>query len=99
MHNDEQFVSQALWSGARGSRLKHAMDSELFEVLGTVLRGERYIPPTIDMEKVETQDEKDSELTAREREMLQLVSDGQRHKTSQTSSISVTIGPRVIVRT
>lgn len=76
MHNDEQFVAQALRSGARGYLLKHAMDAELFEALGMVLRGERYVTPAIDMGRVATQDQDETELTAREREVLQLVSDG-----------------------
>ncbi len=76
MHNDEQFVAQTLRAGARGYLLKQALDTELFEALGTVLRGERYVTPAIDMARVATQEEKESELTAREREVLQLVSDG-----------------------
>ena len=85
MHNDEQFVAQALRSGARGYLLKHALDSELFEALSMVLRGERYVTPAIDMARVATQDEKESELTAREREVLQLVSDG--HTTQAVADI------------
>jgi DNA-binding NarL/FixJ family response regulator len=76
MHNDEQFVSQALRAGARGYLLKHAMDTELFEALGTVLRGGRYVTPAIDMALVSTQEQDETELTSREREVLQLVSDG-----------------------
>jgi len=85
MHNDEQFVAQALRSGARGYLLKHAMDNELFEALATVLRGERYVTPTIDMARVGAQDQGDTELTAREREVLQLVSDG--HTTQAVADI------------
>jgi len=85
MHNDEQFVAQALRAGARGYLLKHALDSELFEAMALVLRGERYVTPAIDMARVATQDEKESELTAREREVLQLVSDG--HTTQAVADI------------
>jgi DNA-binding NarL/FixJ family response regulator len=85
MHNDEQFVAQALRSGARGYLLKHAMDTELFETLATVIRGERYVTPTINMARVGAQDQKESELTAREREVLQLVSDG--HTTQAVADI------------
>ena len=85
MHSDEQFVAQALRSGARGYLLKQAMDAELFETLGKVLRGERYVTPAIDMARVATQDERESELTAREREVLQLVSDG--HTTQAVADI------------
>lgn len=76
MHNDEQFVSQSLRAGARGYLLKHCLDTELFEALAWVLRGERYVTPAIDLTRVSTRGEEGPELTVREREVLQLVSDG-----------------------
>jgi DNA-binding NarL/FixJ family response regulator len=85
MHNDEQFVAQALRSGARGYLLKHSMDTELFEALGMVLKGERYVTPTIDMGRVQAQEQDEIELTSREREVLQLVSDG--HTTQAVANI------------
>jgi DNA-binding NarL/FixJ family response regulator len=85
MHSDEQFVAQALRFGARGYLLKQGMDTELYEALAAVLRGERYVTPSIDRARVATQDEKETELTAREREVLQLVSDG--HTTQAVADI------------
>ena len=95
MHNDEQFVAQALRSGARGYLLKHAMDDELFVALGLVLKGERYVTPAIDMGLVQAQDREETELTGREREVLQLVSDG--HTTQAVADI-LNISPHTVTR-
>jgi DNA-binding NarL/FixJ family response regulator len=76
MHDDEQFVGQALRAGARGYLLKRGPESELFDALALVLRGERYVTPAIDMARVAAQESGELELTAREREVLQLISDG-----------------------
>jgi DNA-binding NarL/FixJ family response regulator len=88
-------VAQALRSGARGYLLKHALDTELFEALGMVLRGERYVTPAIDMARVITQEQDESELTAREREVLQLVSDGH---TTQTVADMLNISHHTVTR-
>jgi two-component system, NarL family, response regulator NreC len=95
MHNDEQFVAQTLRSGARGYLLKHAMDNELFEALGTVLKGKRYVTPAIDMARVEAQEQDETELTAREREVLQLVADG--HTTQAVADI-LNLSPHTVTR-
>ncbi len=95
MHNDEQFVAQTLRAGARGYLLKHAMDDELFEALGMVLKGERYVTPTIDMARVKAQDRERTELTPREREVLQLVADG--HTTQAVADI-LNVSPHTVTR-
>jgi DNA-binding NarL/FixJ family response regulator len=95
MHSDEQFVAQALRNGARGYLLKHAMDAELFEALGMVLKGERYVTPAIDMGRVQARDGDDTALTSREREVLQLVSDG--HTTQAVADI-LKISPHTVTR-
>ncbi len=81
MHSEEQLVAQALRAGAFGYLLKQGIEAELYEALGTVLRGGRYVTPSIDMAKVALAErsglERDAaELTGREREVLQLVADG-----------------------
>jgi len=95
MHDDEQFVAQALRGGARGYLLKHAMDDELFQALETLVRGGRYVSSSIDMSRVQEHDMTQLDLTAREREVLQLIVDG--HTTQQVADILV-ISPHTATR-
>lgn len=95
MHDDEQFVAQALHGGARGYLLKHAMDDELFQALETIARGGRYVSSSIDMSRVEEHDVTQLDLTAREREVLQLIVDG--HTTQEVADI-LTISPHTATR-
>lgn len=76
MYDDGQFVAQALRWGARGYLLKDAMDDELFRALETVVKGERYVSRAIDLSRSEGLALTSTELTAREREVLQLIVDG-----------------------
>lgn len=95
MHDDEQFVAQALRDGARGYLLKHAMDDELFQALETIARGGRYVSSSIDMSRVEERHLTQLDLTAREREVLQLIVDG--HTTQEVADI-LTISPHTATR-
>lgn len=95
MHDDEQFVAQALRGGARGYLLKHAMDDELFQALETIVRGGRYVSSSIDMSRVQEHDMTQLDLTAREREVLQLIVDG--HTTQQVADI-LSISPHTATR-
>jgi len=95
MYDDAQFVAQALADGADGYLLKHAMDDELFQALEAVLRGERYVSRSIDMEHVEALETAHSQLTAREREVLQLIADG--HTTQGVAEL-LAISPHTATR-
>lgn len=95
MYDDEQFVGQALRDGARGYILKHAMDEELFSALDAVLRGEQYVSSQIDMDKVDEQCACETELTDREREVLQLIVDG---LTTQQVADQLSISPHTATR-
>ena len=95
MYDDEQFVAQALHDGARGYILKHAMDDELFHALDAITRGGRYISSAISPEAVEQQLTDQSDLTTREREVLQLIVDG--HTTNQVADI-LSISPHTVTR-
>jgi len=90
MYNDEQFVAQTLKDGARGYILKNAMDEELFLALETVLRGGRYVSPSINMRDVFACELESSDLTVREREVLQLIVEG--HTTQEVAEM-LTISP------
>ncbi|HXU33063.1 MAG TPA: response regulator transcription factor [Thermoanaerobaculia bacterium] len=85
MYDDAQFVAQALADGADGYLLKHAMDDELFSALEAVLAGQRYVSRSIDFAHVEALETARSSLTAREREVLQLIADG--HTTQHVAEI------------
>jgi DNA-binding NarL/FixJ family response regulator len=90
MYNDEQFVAQTLKDGARGYILKNAMDGELFQALETVLRGNRYVSPSIDITNVHSRELEPLDLTVREREVLQLIVEG--HTTLEIADM-LTISP------
>jgi len=47
MHDDPQYLRQALKQGASGYVLKKAVDSELLSAIASVLRGEVYIHPSM----------------------------------------------------
>ncbi|MEP7010094.1 MAG: response regulator transcription factor [Acidobacteriota bacterium] len=85
MYDDAQFIAQALADGADGYLLKHAMDDELFLALDAVLAGERYVSRSIDFAHVKALETARSGLTARERDVLQLIADG--HTTQHVAEI------------
>lgn len=95
MYDDPQFVSQALEYGARGYLLKHAFDDVLFAAIDTVLRGERFICPSIDMSRVRALATDNLELTTREREVLLLIADG---FTTQSLAETLGISPHTATR-
>ena len=76
MYDDPQFVARALRLGANGYLLKHAMDEELFEAMEAVLAGEQYVSSAVDMGTVLQFTMEDSNLTSRERQVLQLIAEG-----------------------
>jgi len=95
MYDDEQFVAQSLHDGARGYILKQAMDDELFVALDKVVRGGKYVSPSIDLLRVENRHIEKPDLTVREREVLQLIVDG--HTTQDVADI-LTISPHTATR-
>ncbi len=87
MHANEEYVGQALDAGASGYLLKGAEPAELELALKAVVRGETYLSPTISRQLVQDylshRKEKLGsavELTARQREVLQLVAEGRSTK-------------------
>lgn len=95
MHDDPQFVAQALADGADGYLLKDAMDDELFQALSTILHGQRFIASQINRGKLEAAAPRAVELTAREREVLQLIADG---RTTQQAADLLAISPHTATR-
>jgi DNA-binding NarL/FixJ family response regulator len=90
MHANEEYVVQALRAGASGYLLKDSAPTELEFAIGAVMRGETYLSPAISKHVVDTYlrritdtvKEKESDpdafthLTSRQREILQLIAEG-----------------------
>lgn len=85
MHDDPQYLRQALKQGASGYVLKKAADAELLSAMRAVLRGEVYVHPSLtrilleDMlpESQSVSDEDTwSSLSEREQEVLKMVALG-----------------------
>jgi DNA-binding NarL/FixJ family response regulator len=86
MHRDVAYARRALEAGASGFVLKHSVSSELVTAIREALRGQTYITPMIAGELVQSYRDGDSEtseshrLTARQREVLQLIAEGRSAK-------------------
>jgi DNA-binding NarL/FixJ family response regulator len=84
MHADRRFVPEAFKSGASGYILKDCAVEDLVRAVRTVVEGEPYISPRIAgvmleeyLRKTQPQDQSAFEiLTARERQVLQLLAEG-----------------------
>ncbi|MDH4088735.1 MAG: response regulator transcription factor [Nitrospira sp.] len=87
MYANEEYLRQALQVGASGYLLKGAELAELELALKTVARGERYLTPGVVKYAIEAYREKSegpagplAKLSQRQREILQLVAEGQTTK-------------------
>jgi two-component system response regulator NreC len=80
MYTDKGYVLQALRAGARGYVLKTQAAEDLISAIQEILRGETYLSPGVAASVVdaflENTDETADPLTARERQILQLVAEG-----------------------
>ncbi|MCC6342085.1 MAG: response regulator transcription factor [Bryobacterales bacterium] len=84
MHRDSVYVREILRAGARGYLLKDAQEDDLLNAVRAVSKGEGYLSPSVsdavlnDYRKHVT-DPIDL-LTSREREVLQMIAEGQTNK-------------------
>lgn len=83
MHSSEEYVWQALRAGANGYMLKDSGLAELETSIRTVLNGETYLTPSINkkvvmdyMSRMDTEKSPHERLTRRQREVLQLLAEG-----------------------
>src|SRR5947209_12893625 len=85
MHENDEYVFQALRAGASGYMLKEAADTELITALHVIQSGQFYLSPSAQsvmvgdyLQRMRAGEEKDSysSLTEREREILKLVAEG-----------------------
>lgn len=88
MHSGESYVAQALAAGVAGYVLKDACADELPVLLRSVMRGETYLSPAISKQLVDALRQRmaggagasPDPLTARQREILQLLAEGKSAK-------------------
>jgi|SRR5579863_6941263 len=102
MHEDEEYITESLRSGASGYILKDAASHELLTAIRSIVRGETYLSPRVS-QKVVTHYLKYSEkeepqtpyeqLTTREREVLRLLAEGRSAKEIATA---LTIQPKTV---
>jgi DNA-binding NarL/FixJ family response regulator len=98
MHENEQFVFEALRAGASGYVLKTAADRDLVEACRAALRGEAFLYPSAVVALVRDfleGTERDDVLTRRELEVVKLVAEG--HTSDEIADLLV-ISRRTIDR-
>ncbi len=98
MHPDQTYASRALEAGVTGYVLKHAASDELVAAIREALKGRIYISPVLRTPALEemlasprAHTKPASELTPRQREVLQLVAEG---KSAKEIATILNISPR-----
>ncbi len=91
MHENEEYVRQALRAGAAGYLLKDSSPLELELAVRAVAQGGSYLTPTVSrhvvsdyVRRASDQDDLSDGLTPRQREVLQLISEGQTNQQMAT---------------
>jgi two-component system response regulator NreC len=83
-HDEDQYVSEALSAGVKGYVLKSQVASDLIQAIQQVLRGQVYLSPGISaavIAAVQSKGQRPADpLTARERQVLQLIAEGKSTK-------------------
>ena len=79
MHSEGTWVRQAIEAGAKGYVLKNAMDLELGPAIRKIAAGETVFDPKVE-QKTTLRGERNTALTQRELEVLQMIVDGKSNK-------------------
>jgi DNA-binding NarL/FixJ family response regulator len=79
MHSEDTWVRQSLEAGARGYMLKNALDEELVNAIRRIAMGEEVLDPQI-ARRTNLKGERETGLTVRELEVLQLIVAGLSNK-------------------
>jgi len=101
MHGDGQFVSKMLEAGASGYLVKDSIFEDLVNAIRSVIKGKGFLSPEIanvvieDYVRKRNSDSKSSvtELTTREKEVLQLLAEG---NTSKQIAITLSISIKTV---
>jgi two-component system response regulator NreC len=102
MYSDENYVVQVLRAGARGYLLKDTAEEDLIHAVRAVAQGQPFFSPKIaqlllgeGMQKMRHEGAEDSYdlLTAREREVLQLIAEG---KSNKDAAAALFVSPTTI---
>ncbi|MBI3802527.1 MAG: response regulator transcription factor [Nitrospirae bacterium] len=102
MHDDEEYVEEALGAGASGYILKDAAANELIAAIRAVYRGETYLSPRVSkkivsgyLQRTQRPEPKPpyEQLTVREREILRLLAEG--HSAKEVSRL-LNIQPKTV---
>jgi DNA-binding NarL/FixJ family response regulator len=89
MHNDVEFLSQAISAGANGYLLKEDADAEVFSAVEAIRAGKTYISRLLSekmaakwtqLVRRERRSPSDHTLTARERQVLKMIAEGKSNK-------------------
>lgn len=89
-HDEQQYVSEALRCGVKGYVLKAQAARDLVYAIRSVVRGEVYLSPGVAgavVESYSTPGSPDAQLSVRERQVLQLIAEG-----DSTKKIAVRLG-------
>lgn len=83
-HDEDQYISEALEAGVKGYVLKSQVASDLVQAIKQVSRGQAYLSPGVSravMDAFRSKSKKSRDpLTARERQVLQLIAEGKSTK-------------------
>jgi len=83
-HDNDEYVNQVIRSGANGYVLKNTSPEELYAAIRTVHSGHAFFSPSLSGRYGEggalARGETESALTSREREVLQLIAEGETHQ-------------------
>jgi DNA-binding NarL/FixJ family response regulator len=100
MNAHEEYVLQALRAGAVGYLLKNISPTELEQAIRTVVRGETYLSPAISkhliaayLQRAGGETSSLERLTARQREVLQLIAEG---NTTKAIARKLDLGPKTV---
>ena len=83
MHKDAVYVRETLRAGAKGYLLKESIDSDLLRAVRAVALGDGFLSPEISrtvLQDYQQVADPFDQLTAREREVLQLLAEGKSNK-------------------